>query len=220
MEKNGKTNIQALEQKAIKAALNEDWKVAIEANTELLEKDPVNLKAKMRLGRALLQSKEFKQAESIFKEILKKDPINKIAKKNYELAKSKKLEKIKATSTKKFLNEPGTYEEAMLEVEGKLTADSFEKGDEFELRVNKKSVTLTMNGKKVGQVVTDIVQRLNAAKKKKADISCEFKKGNDKVITVIFRSDIPVLKASKQEVKPYIKNNNLVEDDSEIETED
>ncbi len=215
MEMNGKINIQKLEQVAIKAALKEDWKTAIEANESILEKDTNNLKAKMRLGRALLQSKKFKDAENIFKEILKKDPINKIAKKNFELAKSKKAEKIKATSTKKFLNEPGTCEEAILDLEGNFAADKFEKGDEFEMRINKKSIVLSLGDKKIGKVETDIVQRINSAKKKKATLSCEFKKGKDKTITVVFKSSVPVLKAMRQEVKPYIKSNNLVEESEE-----
>lgn len=215
MEKNGKTNIQKLEQVAIKAALNEDWNTAIDANKQILEVTPDNQKAKMRLGRALLQTKKFKDAEEIFKEVLKKDPINKIAKKNFELAKSKKAEKVKANSTKKFLNEPGTCEETVMKLEGKLTADKFEKGDEFELRINKKSVSVSFEGKKIGKVESDIVQRLNSARKKKANISCEFKNGKNNVVTLVFKSSVPVLKASKQEVKPYIKNNNLVDNDEE-----
>ena len=80
-------SLSALEKKAIKLALCENWAEAIATNKELLDLDPTNLQAKIRLGRAYLLSKDFRNASKMFKAVLEQDPINQIAKKNYELAK-------------------------------------------------------------------------------------------------------------------------------------
>ncbi|GIW69706.1 MAG: hypothetical protein KatS3mg101_0453 [Patescibacteria group bacterium] len=64
-----------LSKKAIEAALAHDWQKAIELNTQILEKYPNNLETKIRLGRALIQVKQFEKAKKIFKEVLAVDPI-------------------------------------------------------------------------------------------------------------------------------------------------
>lgn len=80
-------NLPVLEKQAIKAALSENWKLAIELNKKILESTPNNLNSKIRLGRAYLANKDFTKATKMFKEVLKADPINPIALKNIELAK-------------------------------------------------------------------------------------------------------------------------------------
>lgn len=217
--KNGngkKTNTVALDKKAVKAALNERWEDAIQINTEILELDPKNLKAKTRLGMAYLQTKEFSDAEKMFSEVLKADPINSVAKRNMELAKSKKTKKQGSTSSKKLINQPGMSEVASFELDGKLTADSFEKGEELGYRVNKTSVSIIRNSKTIGNIPGKLAQRLAKGSKVGANISVEFKKGKGKTVQVIFRADKPILKSEKQDVKPYLKKGSINEPELEI----
>lgn len=218
---NGKVSVKLLDQKAIKAALNEDWNSAIQANSALLELEPKNMKAKLRLGRAFLQSKKFKDAEKLFKEVLKTDPINVVAKKNLDLAKAHKTEKANGPlDFKKLIKEPGMAEEVMFTLAGKLTADSFSKGEVLDFRLARNSVAVVRGGKTIGKIENSVVQRLKTAKKKKANVTVEFLKGREKTAVVIFRSDLPVLKAEKQDVKPYLKKGSIEEPDLELPEDD
>lgn len=218
---NGKPSAKILDLKAIKAALTENWAAAIDANSSLLELEPKNLKAKIRLGRALLQSKEFKEAEKLFKEVLKTDPINTVAKRNLDLAKAHKTEKQNGIANfKKLIKEPGMAEEAAFQLTGKLTAANFTKGEELTYRLARGSVVVLKNAKPIGKIDGSLVQRLKNGKKKKAEITVEFLKGRDKNALVIFRSDIPVLKAEKQDVKPYLKKGSIEEPELELPDEE
>ena len=64
-------NIPLLEKKAIKLALKEEWENVVKINNHILEEDSKNIKAKIRLGRAYLQTRRFKEAQNLFKEVLK-----------------------------------------------------------------------------------------------------------------------------------------------------
>jgi len=79
----------SLEAKAIESALSKEWDKAIEINKKILEKYPKNVKALLRLGKALLHTNKHKEATEAFLKVLRKDRINKIAKKNLETIKQK-----------------------------------------------------------------------------------------------------------------------------------
>ena len=85
----------SLEAKAIELALSKEWNRAIEVNKKILEKYPKNVKALLRLGKALIHTKEYKGATEAFLKVLKKDRINRIAKKNLENIKQKANTSIK-----------------------------------------------------------------------------------------------------------------------------
>jgi tetratricopeptide (TPR) repeat protein len=74
--------------KAIQFALNKEWKKASKANKKILESNPQNKKALLRLGKALIHLNNYSEAQKTFEKVLEQDPINKIAKKNL-----KKIEK-------------------------------------------------------------------------------------------------------------------------------
>lgn len=71
-----------LTKKAIQAALDKDWSKAVNLNEKVLEGNPSDLKALLRLGKALIHEKEYEKAAKTFEKVLKADPINKIAQKN------------------------------------------------------------------------------------------------------------------------------------------
>jgi len=86
----------SLETKAIELALSRKWDKAIEINKKILEKSPKDIKALLRLGKALLHTKEYKKSAEAFLEVLEEDKINKIAKKNLEAIKQKARVKTRA----------------------------------------------------------------------------------------------------------------------------
>ncbi|MFZ2024932.1 MAG: tetratricopeptide repeat protein [Microgenomates group bacterium] len=97
---------------AIKAALQQDWKTAIELNTEILKTDKKNVDAHNRLGFAYLKSGQIKKAKEIFEKVLTLDKYNQIATKNLQkLLALKKGGLLTANSSDisplLFLEEPG-----------------------------------------------------------------------------------------------------------------
>jgi tetratricopeptide (TPR) repeat protein len=216
-------NIPLLEKKAIKLALTENWQEAIAINQEILHEDTKNLKAKIRLGRAYLQTKDFKKAEKLFKEVLNIDPINQVAKKNYELAKNQRSEQTpRNINGFSLVKEPGTtaVTTALISARG-VTANSFSYGQELEIKPLKDTISILTNHKPIGEVTDiDIIKRVNQATRLQADLSITYLKGQDKEISVLITSSIPVFKAEKQDVKPYMRKGSLDEPELEIESYD
>lgn len=215
--------LNGLARQAIEAALKGDWKLAVEVNSQILEKEPKSFDAKIRLGRAYIQIGEFLKAKKIFKEVLEVDPINPIALKNLKLASDKKSDKKHPNpiDTRLLLKEPGTSTETNLVITAKrLMADDFVPGEVLELKIDKKLVSVYRHRKdeeyEIGRLEGDIVNRINNAKNQSAEISASFLSGENKNIKIILKTSIPVFKAEKQDVRPYIKSGSLDEGDSEI----
>lgn len=217
------TSLASLTKRAIDLALKSQWKEAILLNQEILDKDPNNIDAKIRLGRAYLQTKDFYRAKKIFKEVLELDPINQIALKNYKMAFEKKIEKThtEATNPKSLIIEPGTTTEAELIITAKrIMASDFAHGEELNVKVDKKVVNIFKNNKNeetlIGIIENDYVSKLNSAKAQGANIKANFVNGNEKKIKIIIKSSVPVFRSEKQEVKPYIKKGSIEEPELEI----
>lgn len=219
METGNSQNTLALEKKAIAAALKQDWKAAINTNLQLLEIEKNNKNAKMRLGRAYLQTRNFGKAEKLFKQVLKGDPVNTIAKKNLGLAKSKKSDKNHLEANlKNLIKEPGKTATELVELIPKnMSSSDFAPREELGIKVNKASVNILKKGKVIGKVISpDLVKRLNNAKSKRALLKAEFHNGRYNVIRVLFKSDAAVFRAEKQELKPYMKKGSI--DEPAVET--
>jgi len=71
-----------LVQKAINAALQSEWKTAIELNEKLLDQFPEDLDSLNRLARACFVLGDISRSKQIYKEVLSFDPYNAIALKN------------------------------------------------------------------------------------------------------------------------------------------
>lgn len=221
MENTPQSNTSALERKAVNAALKQNWKVAKETNLELLKIKPEDKKARMRLGRVYLQIREFKEAEKIFRKVLRTDPINTIAQKNLELAKSKKKATfIKKPSNKDLVKEPGTSHIEIIELSAKkLTADDFKSREILGIKVNKASANIIKKSKVIAKLVTpDTVKRLNSAKRKRIPLTVSYHSGKDNIIKILLKSDAPVFRAERQELKPYIKRGTIDEPAVEMTT--
>lgn len=214
----------ALTKKAIDASLKGSWKEAIEYNSSILEKSPKDLDAKIRLGRAYLQFKEFSKAKRIFKEVLETDPINPVALKNYKQASEHKLENNSNATIdpKSLLKEPGTTAEISVQIQAKgITSNNFSPAEALVLKILKNKADIYKRDAKlqemlVGTISTDIVRRLNSAKNKGGTVTANFISGNDNVINIILHASLPVFRGERQEVKPYIKPGSIDEPELEI----
>jgi tetratricopeptide (TPR) repeat protein len=82
-------NISPLAKKAVDAAKNKDWNLAVEINEEILEADPRNVNALNRLALARMQLGHNRVAEKLLTKVLELNKHNKIASKNLERVKKK-----------------------------------------------------------------------------------------------------------------------------------
>lgn len=221
-------SLAVLTKKAIEASLKQKWNEAISLNSEILKIYPDNIDAKIRLGRSYLQTKEFSKAKKIFKEVLEKDPINSIALKNMELAKNQKTEcngNGGKLSTKALLKEPGTTCEATFQVNSKgIKKEDLASGEELFIKAKKKNVEVYANRKNksvlIGEITNEyIVQRINCTIDKGANVKMTFIKWNEKEITVLIKTSIPVFKPDRVEIRPYLRKGTIEEPELEIELE-
>lgn len=216
MNTQNRSSVVTLNRDAIKAALDGKWSAAVEINSQFLKILPNDPDAKIRMGRALLQLRQFSKAAKYFREVLKSDPINKVARKNLKLALEKKLEKVSA-SAKSIIKEPGTSFEAKMQIAAKnLSAEDFSPGDGLKTKLNRSSVNVyTQEGKLLGRINSEAAKSLRRARAKKAVIGAFFAGGKGDRMKVVLKSDIPIFKSEKQEVKPYMKKGFI--DEPEIE---
>lgn len=219
-------NITQLSKKAIAFALKLNWIEAIKVNNEILLKDPKNIDAKLRLGRAYLNSKEPLKAKKMFKEVLAVDPINQVAFKNLELLKdnASPISSEINIDTNSLIKEPGTSAEISFVITAKnIRAENLLPGEKFITKLKKKSLEIySKNAKKellLGEVTNpDIVNRLIALDNQEGKFVASYIKGKDKNATVLIKTTVPVFKSDKQDIRPYIKKGSL--DEPEIEDEE
>ena len=105
--------------KAIEAALSQNWKEAIRINTGLIKKDKSNIDSLNRLGFAYLKSGQISKAKRVFQKVLKLDPYNQISLKNLKRLTSLKRKSLQGSANQSFsplffLEEPGKTKIASL----------------------------------------------------------------------------------------------------------
>ena len=207
-----------LEKQAVKAAVASDWSLARDLNLQILEIEPQDVDAKVRLGKAYLELRDYAKAKKYFKEVLSIDPINTVAQKNYQLAKEEKHSPIAQNGFKSLIKEPATYVEVQAEIIAKgFTAEKIAIGATFNLKVlaNQTKVLYEYKDQKIElAIIVDkkIQRRLKMGKEQDAMFTGTFVKGIDKEITVLITSSLPIFDGEKQELKPYTKRDFLDSD--------
>jgi tetratricopeptide (TPR) repeat protein len=98
-----------LTQEAIKAAVNKNWKEAVDLNTKILETYPDDVSTLNRLGISYSMIGKNNKAEEYFNKVLKIDAHNPIAKNNITRLKANKKTGLlnPFTQTVSFIEEPG-----------------------------------------------------------------------------------------------------------------
>jgi len=212
------TNPVDLERQAIKAAVVSNWTLARDLNLQILDIEPHNVDAKVRLGKAYLELSDYSKAKKCFKEVLSVDPINTIAQKNYQLAKEERHSPNPQNGFKSLIKEPATYTEGQAEIIAKgFTAGRIPMGTTFDLKVlaNQTKVLYDYKNQRIElAVIVDpkIQRKLRAGKEQGAILTGTFEKGIDKEITVLITSSLPIFDGEKQELKPYTKRDFLDSD--------
>jgi tetratricopeptide (TPR) repeat protein len=73
-----------LDEAAVKMALEGRWQEAEQLNREIVEREPENVEALNRLGKALLELRRYEESYAIYSRSLELDAYNRIARKNRE----------------------------------------------------------------------------------------------------------------------------------------
>jgi len=216
--------METLKKQAIDAALKNNWEKAAELNLQILEKAPKDLEAKIRLGRAYIQTANFSKAIKIFEEVLKADPINPIAKKNIKIARERRIDKGTNgnLTAKALVKEPGTTVEARFEITNrKLKMENFTSGDELKLKIKKSEVDVYGEGKFIGKITDrNLVKELNIAKSGNSELNTNYIKTNNGKAIALIKCNYSVFRSEKQDVKPYFKKGTIDEPELEFSIEE
>ena len=179
-----------LRQQAIQAAQNNDWKLAVQINQEIIDEKENDLEAMNRLGLAYLKLDQAAKAKKTFKNILKIDGSNIIA--NKHLAKLKNNEKTKDIIFNKdtsFIEEPGKSKIFTLHrLAGKGQLKKLKVGENCQLQLKNKFISITdESGKHIGALPDDISFRLSKLIKTDNKYDCVIYKVNEKQCCVQIR---------------------------------
>lgn len=160
--------IDILEQKAVDAAVNSKWTLAVELNNQILRHDEKNVTAQLRLGFAYMQLKQFIKAKTHYQHALKLQPSNIIAIENLEKLKmlNSKAAKDKKTvvniNPNLFLEIAGrTKSIALVNIGQRGVLASLVVGQEVKIKPKRRKIEIrTAQDEYVGTLPDDISRRL------------------------------------------------------------
>lgn len=156
-------NSHDLQQNAIKASINRNWKEAIEYNEKILELIPDDIPTLNRLGIALTMAKQNKKAVENFHRVLTIDPHNHIAKNNLLRLKANKKQGLANPylQTVSFIEQPGKSKVVPLVSQGEPKVfSSLNIGEPVELTTAKHKVKVCKDTIFIGYLPDNISHRL------------------------------------------------------------
>lgn len=154
---------------AVAAAINCNWKKAVEINQKLLAVNPTDIDCLNRLGKAYLELGEKDKAITIFRKVLRLSKYDSIAQKNLDRAKAGKIKILsKKNETSKplivnFLEEPGkTKLVALVNLAPASTLLKLSYGDGINLAPKRHTVLISdRNDNYLGALPDDLGHRLS-----------------------------------------------------------
>lgn len=215
-------------QQAIAAAKNGDWDRAVQVNAQILESNPQDTQALNRLGVAYLQLGKKTDAKKAFSKVLEIDKTNLIAKKHLKSIKSKQAPAKLSFTKQHFIEEPGRTKIVELHrLSGKQVLDTLSVGDECELTLKKRYISVECNGQYVGSIPEDVSFRLSKLIKTGNTYLCCIHSFNNATCTVYLKEmkrsrrnkdihSFPSLKNAQSSVQD-IDDRLLLEDDIPVE---
>lgn len=201
-----------VQQKAVSAALNGNWELALKLNKEIVKKEKDDLDALNRLARAHAELGDIKKAKFFSNKVLKIDPSNQIASKSLDKWKLLKAsngasKKVTTIFSNMFLEEPGkTKIVKLLDIGDENLMASIDAGDEVQISCKKHRVSmLTKDNKYVGRLPDDIASRIRNFIKIGNKYIALVKKADKKEVLILLREtsrspkikDIPTFSTEK-----------------------
>ncbi len=196
----------ALENQAIDAAINLDWKTAIATNKKILKEAKLDLNCLLRLAFAYMQSGDFTNAKKIYKQVLKIQSENQIAHEH--------LERIQILEQKggkgKILRENKFDPNLFLEIPGKTqTTTLLNPGQKnilarltvgVEVQIKPKKVRAeirTSDNEYIGVLPDDLSKRLSLFIKAGSEYGCFIKEVSVTKVIIFIREEKKGKKVAK-----------------------
>ena len=153
--------LEDLANKAVKAALAQEWQTAINLNQEILAETPDSIESNNRLARAYQEIGDTKQAQQYYQRVLEIDPYNTIAQKNLAKLESGSKAATNTISKELFLEEPGKTRSATIYKPNTKKLDGLTSGAELNLEVKHDQIALqTDKGTLVGYIDPELANHL------------------------------------------------------------
>jgi len=173
---------------AIKYAKKNNWEEAVKVNQELLELNPEDTNALNRLGVALIQLDNIKEAKKAFKKTLELDVNNRIAQKHLEKLKNNQTIAIPSFSRQHFIEEPGkTKTVSLLRLTNKQVLENISVGQDCELKIKNRFISIESNDKYLGTLPEDLSFRLSKLIKSGNKYSCQIRMCSAKQCSVYLK---------------------------------
>lgn len=198
--------LEILEQQAIDAAINLDWKAAIDINKKIVKKDKHNFSAFLRLGFAYVQTHKLNLAKKAYKKVLKMQPNNQLAQENLDRIKILAKKSNKKTVKKEVRFDPTLF----LEVTGKTKSIHLVKlgqknllahlvvGQEVILKAKKRRIEVrSKTNDYIGTLPDDLSKTLFLFMKAGGEYLCYIKEASLNRVVVFIKEHLKAKKFAK-----------------------
>lgn len=212
-------DLELLEQRAIDAAINLDWKEAISDNKKLLKLDKNNFAAYLRLGFAYVQTHKLTLARQVYKKVLKLQPNNQLAKENLDRIKILAKKNVKKPTRKGVRVDPSLF----LEVPGKTKSIPLVKigqksllahlvvGQEVILRAKKRKIEVrSKSNDYIGSLPDDLSKTLFLFMKAGGEYLCFIKEASLNRVVVFIKEQTKANKFAKYASFPKTVQTNMM----------
>ncbi len=212
-------DLELLEQRAIDAAINLDWKEAIGDNKKLLKLDKNNFSAYLRLGFAYVQTHKLTLARQIYRKVLKLQPNNQLAKENLDRIKILAKKNVKKSARKEVRFDPSLF----LEVPGKTKSVPLVKigqksllahlvvGQEIMLKAKKRKIEVrSKSNDYIGSLPDDLSKTLFLFMKAGGEYSCFIKEASLSRVVVFIKEQTKAKKFAKYASFPNTAKTNMM----------
>lgn len=183
--------------KAINAALNRDWKLAVDINLNILKKIEDDINALNRISQAYLQLGELEKSRKYAELVIKYDNLNTLGKKCLEKIKLFEENNLKVSTANKvapphtFIEEPGkTKIVSLINICETSLLITLSEGECVYMKVRRPKVVITTaNEHYIGRLPDDLAYRIISLKEHGKDYEAYIKSiNNDKVRVFIKES--------------------------------
>lgn len=165
---NTETSLDPKIKEAINAALENNWKLALDLNLELTTKYPNDIDTLNRLAKSYTETGNITEAKKNYKKVLELDPYNKIASKNLSRVSTINPSDLKDTKLQSslkgdvFLEEPGKTKNTLLEDTAMIKVlATLRTGDNVLLQPLRNTITiLSLGGDRIGKLENSLGERL------------------------------------------------------------
>lgn len=192
-------DIDFLEQNAVDAAVNLQWKDAIEFNKKILELDKSNLAAYLRLGFAYLQTSNIKEAKKNYRKALKLQPKNNVALENLERIQILEKKGVKKARIESTILSPQLFIEVLGKTKAVTLVNPGQKnvlakltiGQEVNLKIKRRKLEArTKDDEYIGTLPDDISTRLICFIKAKSVYKTYIKEANLRRVVVFIKEEL------------------------------